>query len=1108
MLVEKLGVDAARGGLVGSACSMALNHLANQAFYAWLPIDHSALVSDAQSMGRGGAIVLSAAASQHITGGLISPGDLVRLNKNFTSVVVSVADSESGEFYLVVKDLLPTDLLGVQCHVELKEVNRVKDLTTRAFKGTTNKDIKAESLYMLGRLFHMLGDLPSAYRQYEDALQLAPAMALAQFAMGKRYLAQKEFSQALEMFEKVRNSSPDDRDTNAYIALIKAIRKQEIVPFEKLKEYAPGFHFEADLWLLQGQLRLRSHNEYPSALKCYESAVIVLEKQGRHVDPMLLSNISVLQISLGDSVGALSNSRRCLELLEMEIQSSLVSGAAHAFLSDVPDHRNPLFQYHENDVFCTWVDIKGTMLDAISLEEYLATHPGPSSIVTGNDCKKFGFSFFSCYPADALQLKASDNVIVGENCFLIVQEVYTTRDRLYFIGKGMKKISPTYNESLDQRNAHLGLSLRLKVPGNNFNEKTVTLCYDYAIILEEMGHTNAAVEIYQQLITVHPTYVECYIRLSKTCLSMGRVKDGLKWLQRAIFVAPKDLDVQTALSDLHLSQGDSVAVMKILMDLCAAKDVRAHVVVANLKRSEMRAGNVDAPLKESYKFYHHVLGCDKKSSYGANGLGIVMAEKKKLEAARDTFTRVRESNTPGSDIVHSACVNLAIVNLAQKKYVDAIQLLHTCMRSLAGTGRPSEYCSIAGQIEIGNLLAMAFVATEYFRDAIRMISKIIFLNPVVLHNWYNLAYAREEFAVNSLRKLPTSVGVADAIADLEAARSMFRQISVLLPIFNAARHISTSCALTSRPMPGTPFSRGFPIARDTLRNVACNLLSFDQKLTTQHEVYCESSIQKARQLLERQLKEEESENSRRTELSALHQQRVQALESQRELEQREKEARRLELQEKARMKLTEFERLRQSWMSMPTPSEKKKSTGKKKSKAGPESDDGVGYSDAEGDAGAEVGVLDNLVDSDDNGNVSDEEVDFGSDVSSAHEDGDEHEGKSSKKNKKDKKHKKDRTEKRKEKREKKRAREEAGNVDDGGGGRLKKRAVMSDEDEDLFEAAAPKPPIDDGLFDSDDEVTPTPAAVTRMEDGAELPRVNRASRVIGEDDDEDEEWNE
>lgn len=45
-------------------------------------------------------------------------------------------------------------------------------------------------------------------------------------------------------------------------------------------------------------------------------------------------------------------------------------------------------------------------------------------------------------------------------------------------------------------------------------------------------------------------------------------------------------------------------------------------------------------LKDSYKFYFHVLNDDRANVYAANGLGTVCAAKKEFDSAREIFSRV------------------------------------------------------------------------------------------------------------------------------------------------------------------------------------------------------------------------------------------------------------------------------------------------------------------------------------------------------------------------------------------------------------------------------------------------------------------------------------
>jgi hypothetical protein len=48
----------------------------------------------------------------------------------------------------------------------------------------------------------------------------------------------------------------------------------------------------------------------------------------------------------------------------------------------------------------------------------------------------------------------------------------------------------------------------------------------------------------------------------------------------------------------------------------------------------------ESQLKLAYKFYHPILSENMHNIYAANGLGIVCAEKKEYDAARDIFLKV------------------------------------------------------------------------------------------------------------------------------------------------------------------------------------------------------------------------------------------------------------------------------------------------------------------------------------------------------------------------------------------------------------------------------------------------------------------------------------
>lgn len=59
----------------------------------------------------------------------------------------------------------------------------------------------------------------------------------------------------------------------------------------------------------------------------------------------------------------------------------------------------------------------------------------------------------------------------------------------------------------------------------------------------------------------------------------------------------------------------------------------------------------DLQLKESYKFFYHVLNENHANAFAANGLGMVCAKKGELDVARETFAKARESNMAMGEVI-------------------------------------------------------------------------------------------------------------------------------------------------------------------------------------------------------------------------------------------------------------------------------------------------------------------------------------------------------------------------------------------------------------------------------------------------------------------------
>ena len=249
--------------------------------------------------------------------------------------------------------------------------------------------------------------------------------------------------------------------------------------------------------------------------------------------------------------------------------------------------------------------------------------------------------------------------------------------------------------------------------------------------------------------------------------------------------------------------------------------------------------------------------------------------------------------------------------------------------------------------------------------------------------------------------------------------------------------------------------------------------------------------------MNRQLDAEATEKSKRTEIIEQHEQKLKALDMQREAEEKAKEAKRLEQQEKARQKSSELEKLKQSWATVYPTSEKKKVKNKNR-QASAEDNDPTDPVDYPPGGGVDMYDSDNI--------PSEQEVDFGSDSSSVSS-RDGHTDSPGKKRNFDHANDSKLHKKTVKSKKLKRPREEGEGVS---GGRLKKRSVMSDEDVGVFEDdSLVKAQLGDtgDLFDSDDEVNAYKGSSDKLLENELTAKNPKISRVI-DDDEEDEEWNE
>jgi tetratricopeptide (TPR) repeat protein len=289
---------------------------------------------------------------------------------------------------------------------------------------------------------------------------------------------------------------PTDRDTRAFFALVKALHKKEVTPMDQLKELGPGFQFEADLWIQQGLLRLTATADFPDALRCFTAAWRSIDKEELRSSGILaaaaaagqpaasisalLSNMAVLNHSLGKKDEALGLSRRALMVAEEYFLAKKVDSAP-------PPSGTTIFRNSELEgLFYSWSQ--------------------PIGHVTVIENGLFSVCDSSLSLLDFLEV--GDDVMIGD---VIHQVDAVVGDGQFGANSAIKlaAVSHAGNAEDPTRCVAIQYEIRKRLRTHNFCDETITLCYNHARLLEDSGHLKAAAEIYVALLKLHPSFMEC-----------------------------------------------------------------------------------------------------------------------------------------------------------------------------------------------------------------------------------------------------------------------------------------------------------------------------------------------------------------------------------------------------------------------------------------------------------------------------------------------------------------------------------------------------------------------------------------------------------------------
>lgn len=806
-----------------------LNQLAHHCFYTWKHHNGTTSVVGANELRIIGEIDI---ASQ----------DMIRIDKSHLATVDSVRVDGNGVL-ITVMSLNFQDKISKLVTMEYKQLSKVKAYAGNALHNTLCTQTKAESCFILGRLYHMLEQYDYALHFYEQSRQLSPALLLSSMYMGQILIAQHDFIKARDIFVELSRDAPEDRDAQAYLILSKSLVDRESCPVERIKDVSSGFNFDIDLWLLQGNIKQQSNCDVHGALKCYDMAIEIMKERSISVPTEVLSNMTYLHHRLGHLDEA---KRFAIATLERDKKSF---HSVHDTLL-----RSAHLWCPENSIFWDWSDV-------ICNVEVIANPPS---------C---GLQAVLRYPDTAIlnDLHAGDCICVGD----VVMHVQSILSPNQFSATALLPM-PSGLFPLKRRTTWCGLF-----------DVAPTHCYNYARILEDMGREDAAEELFFELIKRHPSFIECYVRLSRISMREHRLDRASMWLSRAAGIDANSCAVQKLSYEIDCV-AERCEQAKKSMDKILRKDKNDLVTLLSLGNVHYDTANTssDNCVDLCSKYWHRVLDENKTNFAAVNNIGIICGEKFQMDASREIFFKVREF-VPAEYV--ELGINLANVYLIQGKFLDACRTYFSALSSIPTLRRFTGLDSMILMAAISESLSYSYFKSHQFDDCLRILAKTLHANPTRMSTWYNVAFTREEFALTSLRKSDkSSKDISGAIFDLSQAILYFEYLQ------------------------------------------GANNTSYDLKKASQHSTFCKDVLLKAEIHLSKANAEECKAAHTQRQHDEVHQLRIQEKARLKLVELESKEASRKELLEKAQRRAAAMENLQHNWSVKSSNDDK---TSKKKRKA-------------------------------------------------------------------------------------------------------------------------------------------------------------------------------
>jgi RNA polymerase-associated protein CTR9 len=714
---------------------------------------------------------------------------------------------------------------------------------------------------------------------YDRACKLAPDLGPARFGLAQTQIWDSNHDVAEGELRLVVKKSPSATDAHAALGLLMVKNgKDKKAGFSHLRKAIDLDPLNPDLVLLEAYALQQEESDYTASLDRYRKATQLMQKQGKPIPWVVLTNMGVLCYETKKFDDAADSYQKAFKALELE--ENYV--ADEAKLEEEVD----FIRNSDNHMFWKYVS-SGATAEFLSSDE------------SGLSWK---------LDKEITSLKVGDHVRAGEEFLSVVTSIdgLSIKLKQKYVPMPVKtdpneESNETNDESKDEEVKEVKLSLYVKRGNERLsNLSAVSIAFNFARLHEAAGRIVASVELHKAIVKRHPSYVNSYLRLACISRDCGSLENCSEWLKCACAVAPGNPEVLILVGNLHLSLCDWHPAQRVFNQLLEQKipkvDAYSMLCLGNIYFDNLKTpGRYVKHLGHATDYYRRILNKDNANAYAANGIGTVLAEKGDLIRSKEIFNKVREIS---GDTIPDALLNLGHIYLALSKHNEALQMYQSYMdrTNTAGAQITSK------NKDEDNASVLLYIAFAYY-DWAKQTEAFKNTKSAPADGRYKKCIEYIEQAIEKSKKENVVVRYNLCIVKLSAANCILRKASRMIPrtakeVQEALHGLEESLPKVQTMIQWKKEKKKVPISTAVMQKFVTN---------------CRQNIENAQTTLNEELKKEAEDNQKRENqrLEALTKLKEKEIE---ELERKEREAKEQENRDrKARAKMQKVDMLVQNW---------------------------------------------------------------------------------------------------------------------------------------------------------------------------------------------------